>query len=189
VDLLLPDAKECIKQKALLDEKYLDICKKVHEGKGKEIDEQFTIEDDLLCWKKRIYVPEKLRTMIMESPHDSKVAGHSRRERTLELVSRNFNWVNMERDVPKYCQECDNCQRTKSPRHAKHGLLHPLDMACKPWTHISPDFITDLLESGQPTMIHVVVDRFTKMAHFIPLEKKDAPTIASAYLNNVWKYH
>ena len=38
-------------------------------------------------------------------------------------------------------------------------------------------------------MILVVVDRFTKMAHFIPLAKKDAPTVARAYLENVWKYH
>jgi hypothetical protein len=58
VELLLPEAKERIKQKALLDEKYLEICKTVHEGN--QIDEHFTMEDDLLCWKKRIYVPEKL---------------------------------------------------------------------------------------------------------------------------------
>jgi transposase InsO family protein len=38
-------------------------------------------------------------------------------------------------------------------------------------------------------MILVVVDRFTKIAHFIPLDKKDSPMVARAYLNNVWKYH
>lgn len=35
----------------------------------------------------------------------------------------------------------------------------------------------------------MVVDRFTKMAHFIPLNRKDSPTVARAYLENVWKYH
>jgi len=84
---------------------------------------------------------------------------------------------------------CDNCQRTKAPRHAKHGLLHPLELACELWTHISTDYITDLPESEGATMILVVVDRFTKMAHFIPIKKKDSPSVARAYLENVWKYH
>ena len=95
----------------------------------------------------------------------------------------------MERDIRKYCRECDICQRTKAPRHAKHGLLHPLQLACKPWTHISRDFITDLPESEGATLILVVVDRFTKMAYFVPIKKKDSPTVARAYLENVWKYH
>jgi len=113
VELLLPEAKERIKQKALLDDKYLEIARKV--GKDQHLDRHFTIENDLLCWKKRVYVPEKLRQKKIESEHDSQVTGHFGRVRTLELVSRNFYWVNMERDVRKYCQECDNCQRVKSP--------------------------------------------------------------------------
>jgi len=38
-------------------------------------------------------------------------------------------------------------------------------------------------------MILVVVDQFTKMAQFIPIKKKDSPTVARVYLENVWKYH
>jgi transposase InsO family protein len=187
IEQLLPEAKERIKEKALLDKQYRKLCKQVvSEG---NIDKNFTIKDDILCWKNRIYVPEGLRQAVMRSEHDSKIAGHFGRERTMELLSRNFYWVNMERDIRKYCSECDNCQRTKAPRHAKHGLLHPLELACKPWTHISTDFITDLPESEGATIILVVVDRFTKMAHFIPLKKKDSPTVARAYLENVWKYH
>jgi hypothetical protein len=37
-------------------------------------------------------------------------------------------------------------------------------------------------------MILVVVDRITKMAHFIPTKKNDSPTVTRAYLDNVWKY-
>jgi len=187
VDQLLPEAKERIKEKAMLDDRYRELCKQVtSEG---NVDKNFTIINDLLCWKNRIYVPEGIRQKIIQSEHDSKVAGHFGRERTLELISRNFYWANMERDVRKYCNECDNCQRTKAPRHAKHGLLHPLELACKPWTHISTDFITDLPESEGATIVLVVVDRFTKMAHFIPIKKKDSPSVARAYLENVWKYH
>ena len=187
MEQLLPEATEAIKEKALLDEIYRDLRKQV--SAGKNTDGNFTILNELLCWKNRVYVPEGLRQRVMKSEHDSKVAGHFGRERTMELLSRNFYWTNMERDVRKYCSECDNCQRTKAPTHAKHGLLHPLELACKPWTHISTDFITDIPESEGATIILLVVDRFRKMAHFIPLKKKDSPTVARAYLENVWKYH
>jgi hypothetical protein len=130
IELLLPEAKERIKEKARLDDKYRELCKQVI--KGENMDKKFTIMDDLLCWKNRIYVPEGLRQRIIQSEHDSKVAGHFGRDRTLELLSRNFYWTNMEHDVRKYCSECEICQRTKAPRHAKHGLLHPLELVCKP---------------------------------------------------------
>jgi len=187
VEQLLPEAKERIKEKAMLDDKYRNLCKQI--ALGGNIDANFMISSELLCWKKRIYVPEGLRQQVIQSEHNSKVAGHFGREQTLELLSRNFYWSDMERDIRKYCSECDNCQRTKAPRHAKHGLLHPLELACKPWTHISTDFITDLPESESNTIILVVVDRFTKMAHFIPIKKNDSPTVARAYLENIWKYH
>jgi len=187
IEQLLPEAKERIKEKAMLDEKYINLCKQI--SSGGNVDRHFTIVNELLCWKNRIYVSEGLRQRVSQSEHDSKVAGHFGREQMLELLSRNFFWTNMERDVRKYCSECDNCQRTKAPRHAKHGLLHPLELACKPWTHISTDFVTDLPVSEGATMILVVGDRFTKMAHFIPIKKKDSPTVAKAYLENVWKYH
>jgi len=38
-------------------------------------------------------------------------------------------------------------------------------------------------------MTVVVVDRFTKMAHFIPMKKQASPTVARVYLENLWKYH
>jgi len=95
----------------------------------------------------------------------------------------------MEADVRKYCNECDNCQRTKASHHAKYGLLHPLEMACKLWTHISTHFIMNLPESEGATMILVVVDCFTQMVHCIPIKTQDTPTVARAYIDNDWKYH
>jgi len=47
----------------------------------------------------------------------------------------------------------------------------------------------DLPESEGTTKILVVADRFTKMSHFIPINKQDPLMVAEAYMNNVWKYH
>jgi len=66
---LLPEAKERIKEKALLDEDYVAICRQLS-SRGK-VDEHYEIKDDLLCWKNRFYTPRGLRKRIMDSEHDS----------------------------------------------------------------------------------------------------------------------
>jgi len=78
VDQLLPEAKERIKEKARLDEKYRELCKQVT-TKG-NMDKNFTITDDLLCWKNRIYAPKGIRQRMIQSERDSKEAGHFGRE-------------------------------------------------------------------------------------------------------------
>lgn len=171
VELLLPEAKEMTVEKAMLDDDYGNAYKQV--STGKISDKEYSIQDGILCWKNRVYAPKGLRSSIIQSEHDFKVAGHFRRDRTIEHTTRNFYGPNMEADIRKYCNKCDNCQQTKSPRHAKHGLLHPVELASELWTHISMGYVTDLLESEKATMIEVVVDRCMKMAQFIPVGKKD----------------
>jgi hypothetical protein len=78
----------------------------------------------------------------------------------------------------------------KSPRHAKFGLLQPLELSYSPWESTVVDFIVALLELEGHTQIMVVVDRFSKMAHFIALtEKATAKDAAQAFLKEVWKLH
>ena len=50
--------------------------------------------------------------------------------------------------------------------------------------------MTQLPESQGRTQIMVVVDRFTKMAHFIALEQNaNAKDVANVFLREVWKLH
>ena len=95
----------------------------------------------------------------------------------------------MQDDIREYCNHCDNCQRTKAPRCANHGPLHHLESPRKLWAHILTDFFTDAPESAEATNILVLDNRFTTMAHCIPIDGKDSPSAAKVYLNNVWKYH
>jgi len=187
VDQLIPEQKERIFQDANLDNQYREIWKAV--GKSDNEDNNYSIKYGLLYCKGRLYAPKKTREGIRRSDHDSQVAVRFGRDRTMELIRRNVYWPNMEEDIRKFCNACDKCQRTKAPRHAKHGLLHPVQLPSEPWTHISTDFITDLPTSGGMSTILMVVDRFTKMAHFIPIDKRDSPTVAKAYLEQVWMYH
>ena len=51
------------------------------------------------------------------------------------------------------------------------------------------DFITDLPKVKGYNQIWVVVDRFTKMAHFIPLKSREATTLAKAFIKEIWRFH
>ena len=51
------------------------------------------------------------------------------------------------------------------------------------------DFITDLPKVNSYDKIEVIVDRFTKMAHMIPLNDRQAHTLAIAFLREIWMLH
>ena len=128
---------------------------------------------------------------ILASEHDSKVAGHFGQDKTIELVWQNFWWPGMDSDIEKYIQACPDCQRDKSRRHKRYGLLFPLALPFTPWQWITMDFITNLSRSNNCTELWVVIDRFSKMANLIPPEqdKKNAKDLARIFAQEVWRLH
>ena len=130
---------------------------------------QWSISDDLLYYKDRLFIPanEDVQTHIAKGCHDSQVAGHFRQEKTLEIITQDFYWKGLINWVNDYVRFCTACQQAKAPRHARFGLLNPLQVANAAWASTSVDFITQLPKSAGYTQIMVVVDRFTKMTHII----------------------
>ena len=60
----------------------------------------------------------------------------------------------------------------------------------KPWTYILADFITKLPLTQEYNSILVIVDRLTKIVHFIPTtEKTLAKELAKLFRDNMWKLH
>ena len=117
-------------------------------------------------------------------------AGHFGQENTIELVTRNLYWDKLTDWMNDYIRSCDECQQNKSPRHRKYGLLEALEVPYAAWTSISVDIITQFPESQGNAEIMVVVDRFTKMAHFLGLERNaTARDVADTFLKEVWKLH
>ncbi|KAK3539702.1 hypothetical protein QTP70_012033 [Hemibagrus guttatus] len=71
---------------------------------------------------------------------------------------------------------------------APEGLLVPLPVPRRPWSHLSVDFLTDLPDSGGFTAVMVVVDRFSKGCKLVPL--KGLPTAmqtAEAMFSHVFR--
>jgi hypothetical protein len=75
---------------------------------------------------------------------------------------------------------------------SSYARLHlPLPVPSKPWEHASMDFVMGLPPtSKRSNSIMVVVDRFSKMAHFVACKKvHDASSIAGLYFKDIYKLH
>jgi hypothetical protein len=70
-------------------------------------------------------------------------------------------------------------------------LLSPLELPYTPWISIAMDFITDLPLSKDCDELWVIINRFTKMAHFIPLKKeqKMAEHLVKIFAYKIWRFH
>jgi hypothetical protein len=141
----------------------------------------------------RIVVPatDKLRYECIQLCHDMPWVGHLGQTRTPKLLKRYFWWPAMRTDVEAYVRTCDSCQRVKSANRAPAGLLQPLPVPERPWQSISMDFITCLpvTPRGHDTIL-VVVDRLTKLSHFLPMrETTDAAGVAALLREQVFRLH
>jgi len=153
---------------------------------------EWSLSKGLLYFRGKIYVPDtsNLCRCIVALSHDSRLAGHSGRWKTLELVSRNYWWPQMSRYVGRYVSTCDMCLQTKSFKHPPIGELHPLPIPSAPWDTISVDFIVELPQSAGHDSIMVVVNSVTKNAHFVStVTTISAARAAHLFLNHVWKHH
>jgi hypothetical protein len=79
-------------------------------------------------------------------------------------------WTRMKREIAQYVSECDTCQRIKASHLKSAGALQPLSIPSWKWDDISMDFIVGLPNTFRHhDSIWVIVDRLTKVAHFLPV--------------------
>jgi hypothetical protein len=89
--------------------------------------EKFKFVDDVLYFEEHLYKPEgPTRLRVLQARHDFPVAGHFGFNKTLELISQDFWWLQMWKAVKEFVLSCDTCSRSKNPRHCPYGLLQPL---------------------------------------------------------------
>ena len=90
----------------------------------------------------------------------------------------------------RYVKNCDICQRSKVVRHAPYGMLQSNEVPERPWKSIAMDFIPDLPTSDGYDTVLVVIDRLTKMSHFIPCKKNlNARQFATLFLKEIIRLH
>jgi hypothetical protein len=146
----------------------------------------------LPLYDNRVYVADvrNLRLRVMQLCHDHPLSGHYGREKTLDLIRRDYYWPRMREDIADFVRSCATCARTKTPRHKPYGLLKQLPIPDRPWESVSMDFIEGLPLSEGYDSILVIIDRLSKMGLFIPTHKSiTAPALARIYVHHVFSKH
>ncbi|MBW0564839.1 hypothetical protein O181_104554 [Austropuccinia psidii MF-1] len=160
---------ESIQKKLWQDSQYRSILQEL--GKGKSVhDYSLNYSSQFLLFKDWVVVPNdpKIQLHVLQKPHDSPLAGHSGQEKTLKLVKRDLHWSGMTQFIKDYVSSCQQCSRNKNIHHKKFGILKPLPVPNGPWICLSMDFITQFPLCNSFDSILVIVNRFSKMAVFIP---------------------
>jgi hypothetical protein len=131
-----------------------------------------------------------LRTKLITAFHTSAIGGHSGADATYQRIKRLFAWTGLKAQVIDFVKQCDTCQHAKHSNTHPTGLLQPLPIPSGPWRDITMDFIEGLPLSDGFNTILVVVDRYTKFAHFIPLKHPyTAPSVARVFVDSIVKLH
>ena len=136
----------------------------------------------------KIYIlkDEELRAEIIQLHHDVLVAEHEGRWKTVELVMRNYWWLRVMRNVGRYVEGCDLCQRMKNRMEEVAGKLKLSKILEKLWTHLTVDFITKLPVVAGKDIILVVCNRLSKMMHFVATtEGTSAEGLVRLFRDNV----
>ena len=158
---------------------------------GKKL-EHFQLERGVVWFKqKRMLVSKgKVRLALLKECHDGPVAGHRGVKPTLAELVKNYYWPNLWDDVEQYVKSCVNCQQNRTQFRKEAGLLRPMPIPTKCWKSVSMDFMTHLPESKGFDSIMVVIDRVSKMAHFVPTrDTATAQEVGQFDFDKVVKHH
>ena len=136
---------------------------------------------------------EELQVRLLEHIYCQPAVGHPGQKRTYQLVKARYYWPQQRQMVKQYVRNCHECCRAKAPTGKYQGLLQPLSIPERPWQNISVDFVGPLPESKGSNTIMVVIDRLTKMRHYIACyagnDTLNAEEMANLFLQHVWKLH
>ena len=106
------------------------------------------------------------------------------------MIQEGLLFKAMRADVKRFVDRCRICQHSKGKRQ-NAGFYQPLAIPERSWDAMSMDFILWLPRTQRGfDSIFVVVDRFSKMGHFIPCQKtSDTTHIANLFFKEVIRLH
>ncbi len=169
-----------------------EFAKEVKQNIQKGIKSHFHLRNEFLWYKQnRLYVPEgRLREVLLKECHDGPLAGHGGAKRTTTFLKKSYYWPNLKDDAKEYVKTCLTCQQNRTLNKKQARLLRLLSILEGPWESVLMDFMVSLPPSRGFDVIMVVVDQFSKMAHFIPTKDSAmAQETGRLFFTHVFKHH
>ncbi|GFO19246.1 gypsy retrotransposon integrase-like protein 1 [Plakobranchus ocellatus] len=121
----------------------------------------------------------------MQAAHDSIVGGHLAAKKTTDKILSEFFWPNIWEDVKRYCQSCDQCQRS-SPKGQKAKVpLSAVSLIDEPFSRVAVDLVGPIIPSSERGFkyILVLVDYCTRYPEAVPLKSITTEAVAEALVD------
>jgi transposase InsO family protein len=191
------DIKNQIRRAYSQDPDFGHIIAELNSKESSGYHQSYILDEDLLFLKSppsslRLCVPsnDSLRTLFLQESHDSTFSGHFGADKTYQLLYRDYFWPRMWQDCKAFTESCLLCQKNKSSQSTS-GLAQPLQIPSKCWDHMTMDFVVDLPKTKNGfNSITVFVDKFSRMAHFVPSHTTDtAVDVAKLFFHHIFKFH
>jgi hypothetical protein len=154
----------------------------------------FRIDEDGVLWfQNRLVVPKvpELHQQILDEAHLSRYSIHPGSNKMYQDLKQRFWWTKMKIEIARYVAKCDICQQVKAVHLKSAGPLQPLPIPTWKWEDISMDFIVGLPKTSRGyDSILVIMDRLTKLAHFLPVNKSNSVLAhAKLYIARILSLH
>jgi hypothetical protein len=149
------------------------------------------IQDGLLFKANQLWIPKcSMRDNLLKENNSGGLARHFGHDKMFAQLNSSYYWPGMRKKVTKFVNRCRIFQHAKG-RRQNTRLYQPLPIPERPWDAIRMDFSLGLLRMQRGfDSIFVVVDRFSKMEHFIPCQKiSDVMHVGNLFFKEVVILH
>jgi hypothetical protein len=147
----------------------------------------------IVWFNNRIVVPKDdgIRHQILDEAHLSRYYIHPGSTKMYQDLKQHYWWTKMKIEIARYVAKCDSCKRVKAIHMKTAGPLQSLPIPTWKWEDISMDFIMGLPRTSKGfDSIWVIIDRLTKIAHFLPVKVKYLViTYAELYIACILSLH
>jgi hypothetical protein len=179
---------ETIKEQYVHDVDFKDVLLHCKDGKGWN---KFIVSDGFVFRANKLSIlASSVRLLLLQEAHGGVLMGLFGAKKMEDILVGHLFWPKMRRDMAGFVASCTTSQKAKS-RLNPHDLYLPLPVPSAPWEDIYMDFVLGLPRTRKEfDSVFVVVDIFSKMAHFIPCHKtNDATHIADLLFREIVRLH
>jgi len=156
--------------------------------------EKYQIIDSLIHYKRnvensfenwKLVIPASMRLNLIRYYHDDPLAGaHLGKDKTAEKILEHFYWPKANKEILQYVNSCERCNRRKNPSH-KNIMETMKILAVEPWELVGMDILKMPVSDQGNKYILLFVDYVTKFVEAIPLQTKDAKSVAIALIQKL----
>lgn len=177
-----PDRAFCFSAKAMLP----SISDVLAEQKKRlpPLGRGYIYRDGVTYYRNGIWVPEGLRSRILDGCHICFPDWHCGAKKTKGRVLKVWNWPNLHQDVARYIKGCLVCQRLRPGLERLQGLFRP-HPASQIFERVHIDLWGPCGFGGQSHLVLTMLDPATKWAECAEIPNKSAECIAGV-LTHEW---